>query len=172
MFSTQLDRPSFGVGSNELGVLLDASGSDKLIRAYRKYMEDVINSLNVNAVDKETVQRDLDELFQFIVHLTQIVTPADEKRDHFSVYKRMTLEELESEHPGVSGAEKNNYKFVQEDKVDWFSFFLRQQVNWKFILKNIFRSANVQITDNEEIIVEDKNYIAKLASVLKRATPR
>lgn len=98
----QLDRPSFGVGSNELGVLLDANGSNKLIRAYRKYMEDVINSLNVNGVAKETIRNDLDELFQFIVHLTQIVTPADEKRDHFSVYKRMTLGELESEHPGVS----------------------------------------------------------------------
>jgi predicted metalloendopeptidase len=98
----QLDRPSFGVGSNELGVLLDAGGSDRLIRAYRKYMEEVIGSLSEGRVAKATIQQDLDDLFQFIVRLTQIVTPADEKRDHFSVYKRMTLQQLETEHPGVS----------------------------------------------------------------------
>lgn len=89
------------MGSNELGVLLDANGSDRLIRAYRKYMDEVIASMNDNLVSLSRIQQDLDELFQFIIRLTQIVTPADEKRDHFSVYKRMTLQQLEVEHPGV-----------------------------------------------------------------------
>lgn len=31
----------------------------------------------------------------------RIVTPADEKKDHFSVYQRMTLEELDTKHYGV-----------------------------------------------------------------------
>lgn len=45
-------------------------------------------------------------------------------------------------------------------------------MNWKYILKNLFRSANVQLQDDEEIIVEDGNYIAKLAAVLRKSSPR
>lgn len=45
-------------------------------------------------------------------------------------------------------------------------------MNWKYIIKNIFKTAKVRIYDDEEIIVEDKSYIAKLAGVLRKTTNR
>lgn len=101
MNSNQLDRPTFGVGNSELGVLTDSNGSDRLIKAYKKYMKDVVLSLNHENVDEATIDTDIDELFDFIQQLTRIVTPADEKKDHFNVYQRMTLEELDTKHHGV-----------------------------------------------------------------------
>ena len=97
----QLDRPTFGVGNSELGILADSNGSDRLIRAYKKYMKDVVLSLNFENVDESVIDNDVEELFNFVQQLTRIVTPADEKKDHFSVYQRMTLEELDTKHHGV-----------------------------------------------------------------------
>lgn len=140
-----LDRPTFGVGNSELGILTDSNGSDRLIKAYKKYMKDVVLSLNHENVDEAVIDNDIEELFDFVQQLTRIVTPADEKKDHFSVYQRMTLDELDTKHHGV---------------------------NWKYLIKNIFKTAKVRIYDDEEIIVEDKSYIGKLAGVLRKTTNR
>lgn len=64
-------------------------------------MKDVVLSLNHENVDESVIDNDIEELFDFVQQLTRIVTPADEKKDHFAVYQRMTLEELDTKHHGV-----------------------------------------------------------------------
>lgn len=67
----KLDRPTFGVGNSELGILADSNGSDKLIKAYKKYMKDVVLSLNYENVDESTIDNDIEELFDFVQQLTR-----------------------------------------------------------------------------------------------------
>lgn len=100
-----LDRPTLGLGRSELQNPRESQESRTLVSAYKTYIRNsaqTISSQFDNNTPTSMISRDVNEMIRFETRLALASSATEDRRDHFGLYNRMTIRQLEIEFPGVS----------------------------------------------------------------------
>lgn len=138
-----LDRPSLGLGRSELQNPRDSLESRRLVHGYKTYIRSSARMLNVDAVTSSLMVKDVNDMIRFEQRLAFASSPLEDRRNHFALYNKMTIGQLQQQFPGI---------------------------NWLSLIRRVFKYARVPITEQDEVVVQDVAYYKNLPSIL-RTTP-
>lgn len=98
------------------------------------------------------------------------------KRDAFEIVK------LETKLVNIMSMNENNnlsrlYKRITIDHLQFLTDFITKQENgtriiWTEILGELFKSMNINISNNDQIIVKDLSYVIKLINLINRSSKK
>ena len=100
-----LDRPTLGLGRSELQNPRESQESRSLVSAYKTYIRNsaqTISSQFDNNIPTSMLSKDVNDMIRFETRLALASSALEDRRDHFGLYNRMTIRQLEIEFPGVS----------------------------------------------------------------------
>ena len=140
-----LDRPGLGLGRSELQNPRDTQESRTLVSAYKMYIRNSAQKLNYANVPNSLISRDVNDMIRFEQRLALASSPREDRRDHFALYNKMTIGQLQQQFPGI---------------------------RWLSIMKKIFKYAKVTLTSQDEVVVQDSTYYRNLPFILRSTPPR
>lgn len=100
-----LDRPTLGLGRNELQNPRESPETRTLVSAYKSYIsasaQRLSNEFNHN-IPNSLMSKDINDMIRFERKLALASSAFEDRRDHFGLYNRMTIRQLQENFPGVS----------------------------------------------------------------------
>ena len=104
--SPQLDRPSLGLGRSELTNPRENQETRALISAYKSYIRSTAQLINSggsgnNERQATSFTKDINDMIKFETRLALASSSLEDRRDHFGLYNKMTLRQLQQRFPGV-----------------------------------------------------------------------
>lgn len=97
----QLDRPGLGLGRSELQNPRENAESLKLVTAYKNYIKTSAKLMNFANASRLQIQKDISDMMRFESRLARGSAEAEDRRDHFGLYNKMTIRQLQQRYPGV-----------------------------------------------------------------------
>ena len=102
--SSQLDRPSLGLGRSELMNPRENQETRALVSAYKTYIRSTALQLNSRGnFERQTLSftKDINDMIKFETRLAFASSELEDRRDHFGLYNKLTLRQLQQTFPGV-----------------------------------------------------------------------
>lgn len=98
-----LDRPTLGLGRSELQDPRESQETRTLVSAYKTYIRSSAQKLSFdNNIPNSLLSKDVNDMIRFETRLAFASSALEDRRDHFGLYNRMTIRQLEIQFPGVS----------------------------------------------------------------------
>merc|ERR1712002_792762 len=97
-------------------------------------------------VDEAALQSEVSSTLDFEMALANITTPDEDRRDSGRMYNNMTVYEL-------------------DDLTGGF-------IDWQQLLSSMFSTAGISIDKNQRVIVQEVEYLQKLARLIAETSPR
>ena len=143
------------IGQPELGLsreYLIKGLEDKDVQHYYKYMVESAKLMGSEKAEKE-IKKEMKEALEFEIKLANASTSREKTRDPNSWYNPTTVDQLVSFLGGKLPGFPENFR----------GYFNR-----------LFKagSTDIEINDDEKIIVQDPDYMKKIAPVLKETEPK
>ncbi|KAH8313350.1 hypothetical protein KR067_004500 [Drosophila pandora] len=132
----QFDQTGLGLPTREY--FLQAT-NNKYLLAYQRYMSDVMHKMGAS---KSDAQRVAQELVYFETQLAGITAPAEQRLNVTKLYKRMTLDQLQS---------------------------LVPEIEWRAYLQSL---QDREVSGSEEIVIYAVEYMSKLVTLIQETEPR
>ncbi|XP_017102244.2 neprilysin-4 isoform X1 [Drosophila bipectinata] len=132
----QFDQTGLGLPTREY--FLQPS-NNKYLLAYQRYMSDVMHKMGAT---KSDAQRVAHELVYFETQLAGITAPAEQRLNVTKLYKRMTLDQLQS---------------------------LVPDIEWRAYLQSL---QDREVSGSEEVVIYAVEYMTKLVALLQETEPR
>ena len=104
------DRPTLGLGRSELQDPRESQETRTLVTAYKSYIRSSAQTLSSNfdnSIPTSVISKDVNDMIRFERSLAFASSAFEDRRDHFGLYNRMTIKQMETEFPGVSGLVNN-----------------------------------------------------------------
>lgn len=98
----KLDRPGLGLGRSELQNPRESAETAKLVAAYKTYIKTSAKLLNSANVSTLQIAKDINNMLRFEQRLAKGSSLTEDRRDHFGLYNKMTIKQLQQRYPGVS----------------------------------------------------------------------
>ncbi|XP_017048860.1 neprilysin-4 [Drosophila ficusphila] len=132
----QFDQTGLGLPTREY--FLQPSNA-KYLQAYQRYMSEVMHKMGAS---KSDAQRVANELVLFETLLAGITAPAEQRLNVTKLYKRMTLDQLQSEVP---------------------------EIKWRAYLQSL---QDREVLGSEEVVIYAVEYMSKLVTLLDETDSR
>uniref|UniRef100_A0A4D5R8Y8 Neprilysin n=1 Tax=Scolopendra viridis TaxID=118503 RepID=A0A4D5R8Y8_SCOVI len=139
------DQPTLGLNRD---YLLNPQNYSRVINAFKTLVRQVATVFakyqNVTPVD-ENLTLDIEEMIDLQTNIAKISLPPADKRKKDLIYHKMSIKEL------------NN---ITKNEIDWLR------------LTNILFNNITNITEEELVVVNDKNYAIQMVDLLNSTSPR
>ncbi|KPU80086.1 uncharacterized protein Dana_GF18324, isoform D [Drosophila ananassae] len=132
----QFDQTGLGLPTREYFL---QSTNNKYLLAYQRYMSEVMHKMGAS---KSDAQRVAQELVYFETQLAGITAPAEQRLNVTKLYKRMTLDQLQS---------------------------LVPEIEWRAYLQSL---QDREVSGSEEVVIYAVEYMSKLVTLIQETEPR
>ncbi|KAL2095686.1 hypothetical protein ACEWY4_007834 [Coilia grayii] len=147
-----IDQPSLGLQSRDYYGCLGPF--KEVCDAYETFMFDVAKLMRAErdlAINDTAIREEVNHILQLEQDIANATDTSEERNNPMLIYNKMQLGAL-------------NINFTLEFKSGVF--------NWTYFINKIMETANLTVTDNEDIVVYAPNYLRKLGTILDKYSTR
>lgn len=90
------------MGRSELMNPRESRESVKLVSAYKNYIRNSARLVNFDNVPNSAIVKDINDMLKFESRLARASSEFVDRRDHFGLYNKITIKQLQQAFPGVS----------------------------------------------------------------------